>query len=86
VVGVPGRARLRRGARDQSGAEFDLEHNVLHDTTMEMLQELHERTKTLERELAAVRASQLPADLSHHLSSNDGYAARTMTQALHFDI
>lgn len=86
VVGVPGRARLRKGARAQANAEFDLEHNVLHDTTMEMLQELHERTANLEHELAAVRAGQRTADLSRHMASNDKHTAHTLSQALHFDI
>jgi serine O-acetyltransferase len=58
VVGVPGRVRSRGGVRLEESRDVDLQHNVLHDTTMEMLQEMSERIAGLERDLAQLRASQ----------------------------
>ena len=54
VVGVPGRARPRNAAKAEERSGFDLHHNVMPDTTMELLQEMYGRVKTLERELAAL--------------------------------
>lgn len=60
VVGVPGRARPRNQAKVTPTVEPDLHHNVLHDTTMEMLQVLSSRIAMLERELTTLRTLQDP--------------------------
>lgn len=86
VVGVPGRARPRDGARTGDAADFDLQHNVLHDTTMEMLQALHSRISVLEGELAALRPASTEADTNGHPPANDIYALRNTQHAWHFDI
>jgi serine O-acetyltransferase len=54
VVGVPGRVRPRNDAKAEERTGFDLHHNILPDTTMELLQEMYGRVKALERELAAL--------------------------------
>lgn len=54
VTGVPGRIRMRNGMKVEDKAAVDLHHNVLPDTTMELLQELHERIHLLEGQLATV--------------------------------
>jgi serine O-acetyltransferase len=56
VVGVPGRARPRNAAKAEEQTGFDLHHNVLPDTTMELLQEMYRRIKTLEREVTALHS------------------------------
>lgn len=50
VVGVPGRVRTRGGALE-GNAEPDLHHDLLPDTTMEMLHDLTGRVAVLEKEL-----------------------------------
>lgn len=50
VVGVPGRVRLRNGVKVSEKSDVDLHHNILPDTTMELLQELHRRIAVLETE------------------------------------
>lgn len=55
VVGVPGRARSRDAREAVAPAEPDLHHNLIHDVTMEMLQEMNARIAALEAELAEVR-------------------------------
>jgi serine O-acetyltransferase len=50
VVGVPGRVRLRNGVKVSEKSDVDLHHNILPDTTMELLQELHRRVAVLEAE------------------------------------
>ena len=52
VVGVPGRVRHRAGALVEDAQHEDLQHNVLHDTTMEMLQQVVARLAAVEAELA----------------------------------
>ena len=52
VVGVPGRIRHRAGALVEDAQHEDLQHNVLHDTTMELLQQVVVRLATVEAELA----------------------------------
>ena len=51
VVGVPGRVRSRNGVSAENQGNSDLQHNVLHDTTMELIQELSSRVAMLEAEL-----------------------------------
>jgi serine O-acetyltransferase len=87
VVGVPGRARPRGGARLNEATDFDLQHNVLHDTTLEMIQHLHNRIAALERELSVTRASHPSEDHSNgHPSPADVYAPHNAPYVLHFDI
>ena len=52
VVGVPGRVRHRAGALVEDAQHEDLQHNVLHDTTMELLQQMSARLAAVEAELA----------------------------------
>jgi serine O-acetyltransferase len=52
VVGVPGRVRHRAGALVEDARHEDLQHNVLHDTTMELLQQVVMRLTAVEAELA----------------------------------
>jgi serine O-acetyltransferase len=55
VVGVPGRVRSRNGVRLAGPDEIDLQHNMLPDATMEMLQDLRARLAALEQEVTALR-------------------------------
>ena len=58
VVGVPGRITSQDGNRTESASargHEDLQHNVLHDVTMEGVQRLSARLSTLEKEVAALR-------------------------------
>ena len=52
VVGVPGRMRTRSGELVEDTRHEDLQHNLLHDTTMELVQQLIGRVGRLEREAA----------------------------------
>ncbi len=52
VVGVPGRVRSRLGDGPEDAQHEDLEHNILHDTTMELLQQLRLRLSAIEQEVA----------------------------------
>jgi serine O-acetyltransferase len=52
VVGVPGRVRHRAGALVEDAQHEDLQHNLLHDTTMELLQQVVARLTAVEAELA----------------------------------
>lgn len=51
VVGVPGRVRSRRGELAEDAQHEDLEHNMLHDTTMELLQQVLLRLSAVEQEV-----------------------------------
>lgn len=55
AVGVPGRVRPRNGVAPADPQHEDLQHNVLHDTTMEMLRQVTARVETLELELARLK-------------------------------
>jgi hypothetical protein len=48
VVGVPGRMRRRAGDLVEDKVHEDLQHNILHDVTMEMLQDMSRRIAALE--------------------------------------
>ena len=52
VVGVPGRARSRYGDLVEDRAHENLSHDRLHDTTMDLLQQVATRVSALEREVA----------------------------------
>jgi len=52
VVGVPGRVRRRVSEGGDDRQHEDLQHNVLHDTTLEMLQQIAARLAAVEAELA----------------------------------
>ena len=52
VVGVPGRVRSRRGELAEDAQHEDLEHNMLHDTTMELLQQMRLRLAAVEQNVA----------------------------------
>ena len=52
VVGVPGRARSRHGDLVEDKAHEDLSHDRLHDTTLEMLQQVALRVAALEHNVA----------------------------------
>ncbi len=57
VTGVPGRARAR-GRVEPDLLDPDLHHNLLPDTTLELIQELAGRVATLEQELAQMRITE----------------------------
>lgn len=57
VVGVPGRARLRQGELAEDARHEDLQHDRLHDTTLEMLERLSSRLGVIEGELAQIDES-----------------------------
>jgi serine O-acetyltransferase len=52
VVGVPGRVRHRAGELVEDTRHEDLQHNLLHDTTMELLQQVVARLTAVEAVLA----------------------------------
>ena len=52
VVGVPGRMRTRSGDLVEDTRHEDLQHNLLHDTTMELVQQVIARLGRLEQEAA----------------------------------
>ena len=52
VVGVPGRVRRRAGEAVEDHQHEDLQHNVLHDTTMDLLQQISARLAAVEAEIA----------------------------------
>lgn len=60
VTGVPGRARTRRGVEPDM-LDPDLHHNLLPDTTMELIQEMNLRIVALEEEIARLRAEKAQA-------------------------
>ncbi len=49
VVGVPGRITSRNGQSLRGEEHEDLQHNVLHDVTMDRLRALADRVETLEQ-------------------------------------
>ncbi len=52
VVGVPGRVRSRGGELAETHGHEDLAHNRLHDTTLDLLEQMNLRLAAVERELA----------------------------------
>jgi serine O-acetyltransferase len=64
VTGVPGRVRSQNGERIQTRDHEDLQHNLLHDTTMERLQQVAARLEALEREVASLQGD---AEQEEHL-------------------
>jgi serine O-acetyltransferase len=52
VVGVPGRVRSRAGDLVEGHGHEDLDHNRLHDTTLELLEQMNQRLAAVEREVA----------------------------------
>jgi len=52
VVGVPGRVRHRSGELAEGTGHEDLAHNRLHDTTLELLEQMNARLAAVEREIA----------------------------------
>lgn len=58
VVGVPGRVRSRNGVKLPEPNDIDLQHNMLPDATMELLQDLRTRLVALEEEVAILRQAQ----------------------------
>ena len=57
VVGVPGRMRTRTGDLVEDTRHEDLQHNLLHDTTLELLQQTIARLGRLEQEVEQIDAS-----------------------------
>jgi serine O-acetyltransferase len=57
VVGVPGRMRARSGDLVEDTRHEDLQHNLLHDTTLELLQQTIARLGRLEQEIEQIDAS-----------------------------
>jgi serine O-acetyltransferase len=55
VTGIPGRVRNRPGLK-QNLVDPDLHHNLLPDTTMELIQDLNLRIVSLEEEIARLRS------------------------------
>lgn len=62
VVGVPGRITSQDGKKVGDGGREDLQHNVLHDVTMESVQRLSARLAALEAEVAMTREQYNPED------------------------
>ncbi len=58
VIGVPGRIRSHAGLPHPDASQVDLQHNVLPDVTVELLQALTTRVAELEEEVARLRAAQ----------------------------
>lgn len=58
VTGVPGRVRSHAGLPHPEASQVDLQHNVMPDVTVEMLQALTLRVAELEEEVARLRAAQ----------------------------
>jgi serine O-acetyltransferase len=55
VVGVPGRIVSHHGEAPGDASTVDLQHNLLPDATMELIQTLLTRIDTLEKEVAELR-------------------------------
>jgi len=62
VVGVPGRVTSQDGKKVGDAGREDLQHNVLHDVTMESVQRLSARLAALEAEVAMAREQYNPED------------------------
>lgn len=58
VTGVPGRVRSHAGLPLFEPSEVDLQHNIMPDVTVELLQALTARVAELEEEVARLRAAQ----------------------------
>ena len=58
VTGVPGRVRTRRGVEPDL-LDPDLHHNLMPDTTMELIQEISLRIVALEAEIARLRSERV---------------------------
>lgn len=58
VTGVPGRIRSHAGLPHPDVNQVDLQHNVMPDVTVELLQALTVRVAELEEEVARLRAAQ----------------------------
>jgi serine O-acetyltransferase len=58
VVGVPGRVRAHSGLQPPEPSHIDLQHNIMPDVTLDMLQALNARIVALEEEVARLRAAQ----------------------------
>lgn len=63
VVGVPGRITSQDGKKVPEPGREDLQHNLLHDVTMEGVQRLNHRLAALEREVAGLREQYNQDDL-----------------------
>ncbi len=55
VVGVPGRVTSQDGQKVQDAGREDLQHNILHDVTLEGVQRLNRRLAALEADVAGLR-------------------------------
>ena len=55
VVGVPGRVTSQDGQKVQDAGREDLQHNILHDVTLEGVQRLNRRLAALEADVADLR-------------------------------
>lgn len=58
VTGVPGRVRSHAGLPHPDVNQVDLQHNIMPDVTVELLQALTARVAELEEEVARLRADQ----------------------------
>lgn len=58
VTGVPGRVRAHAGLPHPEAHQVDLQHNIMPDVTVELLQALTLRVAELEEEVARLRAAQ----------------------------
>lgn len=58
VTGVPGRIRSHAGLPHPDVNQVDLQHNIMPDVTVELLQALTARVAELEEEVARLRADQ----------------------------
>lgn len=71
VIGVPGRIQSRAGVKLPERGPFDLEHNLLPDTTMNLLEKLTARVAALEAELAEMHASKSIARSDNSAGTQD---------------
>ena len=62
VVGVPGRVESRDDAEMPEEEEVDLQHDLLHDVTMETIREMNGRLAALQARVAALEGGRATAE------------------------
>ena len=70
VVGVPGRTRPRQGELVEDARHEDLQHNRMHDTTLEMVQALTLRLSALEADQKQANAQ---FEMEEQQAERNGY-------------
>lgn len=66
VVGVPGRVESREDAEMPEADEVDLQHDLLHDVTMETIRKMNEQLATLQERVEALEKSEAGANGDLH--------------------